>query len=520
MATKKITKGYTLGQAAQEFGTTVDQIMSLNQGNPSVKSKNVIIEGGSLNVPDGSVKKTTPTTSSAPTGGPAGGPAGVSITAPSSAVPDGGMSASFLTDMGADLSAAAKELAKSSSDAAGLFPAPPAPGSPEEAASPEYQASQARKSQIKTEYELGRSEIKDTQAAGEISRNRAGELLGLSPAAISSRIKDFITQSDSFENGITRAIERLTQEENAALANEDASYASTVRQQKMDFYNFQRQVQQDKFTFLTQAFNMMLTGKQEQRQETQDAQTMATNRINMLLQGGTRNFDSLSQDMKDQLAKDADSLGVPLDTIKSMIQNPQAKFHVSKGDYTYFLDQSGNVIKTIYTPAQSTAGAGADFESYLRGNISSIPASSRAAVETQIQKIQDNVLGGMLWQERQKLSNLISTTKTSDFSTILQNKQVAIKNIVDKLSQDPKTVAQILGLNYSVGQVTPDMKDQLSKVVSDSADVVIPDTYLSNEFGRSKKPSFEDLLSGLGTAAPTDTTTDGQVTDVSGGAVQ
>ncbi len=51
---KKITikKGDTLSQIAEREGTTVDVIMKSNEGNKAVKSRDLIIEGGSLNLPD------------------------------------------------------------------------------------------------------------------------------------------------------------------------------------------------------------------------------------------------------------------------------------------------------------------------------------------------------------------------------------------------------------------------------------------------------------------------------------
>ena len=60
--TLQIKSGDTLGALAKAHGTTVDAIMAANKGNASVKSANLIIAGGSLNLPDG-------------VGAPASGPA-------------------------------------------------------------------------------------------------------------------------------------------------------------------------------------------------------------------------------------------------------------------------------------------------------------------------------------------------------------------------------------------------------------------------------------------------------------
>ncbi len=48
----QIKQGDTLSKIAQANGTTVDAILAANKGNASVKSANLIIAGGSLNLPD------------------------------------------------------------------------------------------------------------------------------------------------------------------------------------------------------------------------------------------------------------------------------------------------------------------------------------------------------------------------------------------------------------------------------------------------------------------------------------
>lgn len=52
MAQVQINQGDTLSTLASKYGTTVDNLMAANKGNAAVKSANLIIAGGSLNIPD------------------------------------------------------------------------------------------------------------------------------------------------------------------------------------------------------------------------------------------------------------------------------------------------------------------------------------------------------------------------------------------------------------------------------------------------------------------------------------
>jgi len=52
MAQIIINKGDTLGALASKYGTTVESLVASNKGNAAVKSANLIIAGGNLNVPD------------------------------------------------------------------------------------------------------------------------------------------------------------------------------------------------------------------------------------------------------------------------------------------------------------------------------------------------------------------------------------------------------------------------------------------------------------------------------------
>lgn len=82
MPTYTISKGDTLSAIAAKHGTTVGELMKVNSGNPAVKSANLIIAGGNLNLPDAIAA-------------PASGPA------PSAQLPSGGISPSTNQNAGA-----------------------------------------------------------------------------------------------------------------------------------------------------------------------------------------------------------------------------------------------------------------------------------------------------------------------------------------------------------------------------------------------------------------------------------
>lgn len=62
----KIPKGSTLTSLAKQYNTTVDELMKANAGNPSVKSRDLILAGGELNLPgagrslEGTMQQETP----------------------------------------------------------------------------------------------------------------------------------------------------------------------------------------------------------------------------------------------------------------------------------------------------------------------------------------------------------------------------------------------------------------------------------------------------------------------------
>jgi LysM repeat protein len=82
MATIQISQGDNLSALASKYGTTVDSLLASNKDNPAVKSANLIIAGGNLNIPD-------------PVGAPPAGPASGTGT------PNGALDATSPTQSGA-----------------------------------------------------------------------------------------------------------------------------------------------------------------------------------------------------------------------------------------------------------------------------------------------------------------------------------------------------------------------------------------------------------------------------------
>lgn len=79
MPTITIQKGDTLSKLAQQYGTTIAELINANRGNAAVKSANLIIAGGRLNLPE---RVTTPPQGPTPASQiPAGGLAPASQTA-------------------------------------------------------------------------------------------------------------------------------------------------------------------------------------------------------------------------------------------------------------------------------------------------------------------------------------------------------------------------------------------------------------------------------------------------------
>jgi hypothetical protein len=200
---------------------------------------------------------------------------------------------------------------------------PPAPGSQEELTSPDYLAKEAAKSTILNETERSRAEIEEQARLGEIDRRRALEQISAMPAASKPVIDEFVAKSDNFVNSISRAIERLQDEEDNALLQNDLNYANQIRQQKLDYYNLLQTNLQNSTNFMMNAYNMMLTGQQYQQETQKAAETEASNYLNTVIgayAGSGMTVDTLPAETQQRLIRSASVLGLTPDVLDRMLK--------------------------------------------------------------------------------------------------------------------------------------------------------------------------------------------------------
>ena len=214
-----------MSSIAAKNNTTVAALMAANSGNASVKSQNLIVAGGSMNLPaPAPVVAPTPVVPT-PTGSgttpvvpPVVTPTSQTAVPPST-MPTDGMAASFGSSM-ADIDSAENSINA-------LFPLD-ASGSPDTSAiTAEGDANDAY---IKAQKAQSEDIINSNKAAGDLNRNKALDLLRLGPSGSKQDIDSFIEQSDAFDKGISDDIASLDDQENSALANNDANTAAQIRQ--------------------------------------------------------------------------------------------------------------------------------------------------------------------------------------------------------------------------------------------------------------------------------------------------
>lgn len=269
---------------------------------------------------------------------------------------DNGYSASFtyLTKAGQQLIDVQKKI----SEEAELVPL---------TGTPEQQAMLTRqKEAIKTETARSREEITDIMEAARVERGRALEMISAAPATSRYAVESFITKSDNFDKAIVRSIERLQAEEDKALAEADYEYANKIRQQRMDYYNIQKQVLQENINFMATAYNMLLTGKQFARQEQLDKQTFASNYLeNTIPAFAGETIDTLPEEVSNQLLKQGEVLGLDADTLNMMLKG-DTEVNIVRDDKTGWVigidkNTGETVFKTlmpgrtgVYTPTPSS----------------------------------------------------------------------------------------------------------------------------------------------------------------------
>ena len=229
---------------------------------------------------------------------------------------------------------------------------PPTPGSQEELTSPAYLAKEAAKGTIQREAARSREEIEEQARLGEISRSRALEQIAAMPAASRPIIEEFVAKSDSFANSISRAIERLQEEEDNALLQNDINYANQIRQQKLDYYNLLQTNLQNSVNFMMNAYNMILTGKQYQQQERQAAETEATNYLNTVIgayAGSGMTVDTLPPETQQQLLKYASVLGLTPDVLDRMLKGSRDLQIIHDASTGWILGIDKNTGETVFS---------------------------------------------------------------------------------------------------------------------------------------------------------------------------
>lgn len=240
---------------------------------------------------------------------------------------------------------------------------------------------------IKQATAITREEIEQAQRLGYAEIERARELLQLQPIAVRNQIERFQEGVEKFAGNISRSLERLNLEEQAALEQNDLQYLRAVRQAKIDAYNMatdywkmQRQIQMDAWNVMKEQFAMMLSGAQfaagreefertyglqrEQfgfqqaqfgRQMRLDEEKRASDRVSQLIEAaGGAGYERLSDEQQRVLSADLEFLGIPLDTAKSLLRQVEAKSIQKAGDMLWMFDKYGNVIRKIPLPPEAT----------------------------------------------------------------------------------------------------------------------------------------------------------------------
>ena len=358
--------------------------------------------------------------------------------------------------------------------------------------------------EIQQRFAEARSDIEEQKEAGMNEIERTRESLGLTPAVLGNKIREFNESTDNFFSKISKSIENLTQEEELALEKNDLDYANQIRQAKIDYINTQRQLMQDKFNTLTNFYNIMLTGQQIQRQEKIDAQTDASNKLNTILQtygGKGISFDTLPTETKSAIEDSASVLGIPLDVIKDQMAMVQRDLQiVREGDYTSIYDKStGSRIQRYYAPSSNTSSS-IDFESFIRGNVSEKDAMKNPDNRQKLMLLQNDALGGLIWNGRKNMEADISrnTKNPPTPQSLMIRREMLIDSITDELAAHPLDVSKYLGINYSIFSLTKDSPEynSLRDFVKERVEELIPDSWIYNKVAAAQNPllwAFEQM---------------------------
>jgi len=409
-------------------------------------------------------------------------------------------SASFLAKSIADISSSLGALE-------GLAP------KPEETEAALAQEKELARKEIAQRFSEAREDIMEAQERGLREISEARQMLGLTPAVLGAKMREFTESTEDFISNIDKSLKQLTEEEQLAYERNDLNYANQVRQAKLDYINMQRQFMQDRFNILSNTYNLMLTGQQLQRQEKIDLETEASNKLNTILQtysGRGISFDALPPETQSVLEDSARVLGIPIDVIKDQIATVQRNLQiVREGDYTSIYDKNtGQRISRYYAPASSVYSS-IDFESFIRGNVSEKDAMKNPENRQKLILLQKDALGGLVWNARKNMEADISKTslKPKTPEDLIKERELTINKITDKLAEDPKAVEAYLKLNYTPFSIPKgsSLYNELKEYVKQTVEEYIPDVWIYNKIAEAKNPwlwAFEDISSTAPTPSP------------------
>ena len=490
MATRVIKLGDNLSTIGASYGVTADDLMKLNVGNPSVKTKEVIISGGNLNVPD-APSGTPPIASTQSNVGTAGAkvetpPIIPGSTVPSNAVPQNDMTASFAT-FGGELANIGKDLSALSASSATQLTA--------EEKQAQLATHERSDESIRRGYELSREEAAGNIKTGQQEQSRARELLGMSPAVIKGNVEKYTLASEEFVKSSNRSIERLHLDEQTALESGDYKFAEQLRADRKEAETQQRQMIMDRFNFLTQSYNAMLSGAQFQQKAKADKVKEATDRVNLTLPTiAGKKFESLPLEVQTQLRMDADAMGIDLSVLKDIASIPEVKFQVVRGNTMYAFDAAANLIRSESLGGENGPGGPViDYlKAYISGDIAG-PAGVKDDYRDEFLSIlnekKSEAIGNEVFIARDSIGTL------SDIESLSGTPELAQESIIDsvttKILSSPSGVYKILGGDYSIDSVVnEDQKTKIRQIVEKYVEELVPLDFITKRFVKIKSPIF------------------------------
>jgi len=368
------------------------------------------------------------------------------------------------------------------------------------------QQRQLQEQQIQGSYGDAMKELQAVQQSGKQQLSRAMELLQLSPTASLEKINEFNSMANQFNTSMAAQINSLTRDENIAIEQNNLDAANQIRQAKLDAFNAQRQMLTDRWNIVSNAFNMMLSGQQAQAQLQANEQTTATNQLNWALQAfGGKSLSEIPADAQAGIQNAALTLGMSPSEVNDLLRNsgPATKI-VAHGDYIYAVDSAGNVLNRTYAPAAS-GGSSVDpnlaIAAYRDGDVMSLTSKTAPIVESWIQQQRSDVIGDLVWQQRDVAYNTLlknGNPAQETVSTLVDNVKInAINSVISQLKDSPQTLSALLGKTlmpgYKLTEGTADYQ-RVYNAVAARVDSLISSDYLHNVIAKANQPYLNTLL--------------------------